>query len=359
VSSDYLNIYLAGTFPRDRLEEARGHPDVVRVDPLRFNWNTWHVKEPPPGSAWERISAAVQERLRGPSLQQPGLRRTIFVLGFDPSTPVFDRKRVFEHEDADAVLHELYHPESALMDTQTRAYFGPRKVGTKTELGLNTTIEIVGMCTMGTGYGADGLLMVSEATFADLYGNSSMQRVSLGLIKLRPEARSEANRARVKQDLIRQLGIGKIGDEVKVQTRAELESQEQRYWMQKTPVGMVFRMGVFVAWVVGLIFVYQVISSDVATRRQEYATLKAIGYSNYYLLGVVMQQSVLLAVLGFLPGLAISYVLYVIGRRNANVPLEMTWERAVGVLVLSLIMCALSGLLSLRKVLDADPAELY
>lgn len=356
VSSDYLHIYLSGSFPLDRLEEARGHPEVLRTDPLRFSWNTWYVLAEPPGPVWKQNLAALARWLRGPSLNEPGLRRTIFVLGFNPTAPVFERDKVFAGEDADEALHQLYRAQTALMDTQTRAYFGQRKPGTQTELGT-TTIEIVGECTMGTGYGADGLLMVSTDTFANLYGNAVLQRVSLGLIKLRPEVRDQAER--IKQEMIGRLGIGHPGDEVMILTRDELEQHEQRYWMQKTPVGLVFRLGVFVAWVVGIIFVYQVISSDVATRFHEYATLKAMGYSEAYLSGVVLQQSLVLAAIGYLPALAIAWVLYALGREQAQVPMHMTVRRMLGVFLLSLIMCTLSGFLSLRKVRSADPAELF
>jgi putative ABC transport system permease protein len=356
VSSDYLNIYLSGAFPLDRLEEARGHPDVIRADPLRFSWNTWYVLADPEAPVWKHNLNTIIRWLRGPSLQEPGLRRTIFVLGFNPSASVFIREKVFAHEDADAAVHQLYRDQTALMDTQTRAYFGPRKPGTRTELGP-ATIEIVGECTMGTGYGADGLIMVSEQTFSNLYGSAALGQVSLGLIKLRPEVRGTAEQ--IKQEMIRRLGLGRPGDEVLVLTRAELEEREQSYWMQKTPVGLVFRMGVFVAWVVGIIFVYQVISSDVATRFHEFATLKAMGYSEAYLTWVVLQQALVLAVLGFLPALGLAWGLYALGREQAQVPMQMTAERIAGVFLLSLIMCSLSGFLSLRKVRSADPAELF
>jgi putative ABC transport system permease protein len=91
----------------------------------------------------------------------------------------------------------------------------------------------------------------------------------------------------------------------------------------------------------------------------EYATLKAIGYSNRYLAGVVMQQAVILAVLGYLPGLAIGLLLYRVSAEATRLPLAMTWPRGLGVLALTVAMCCASALLALRKVRSADPADVF
>jgi putative ABC transport system permease protein len=129
--------------------------------------------------------------------------------------------------------------------------------------------------------------------------------------------------------------------------------------MQRTSVGIIFQMGVFVALIVGVLFVYQVIATDISDHFAEYATLKAIGYSSRYLSGVVLRQALVLAVLGYIPALFAALGLYSLGREQAQIPLSMTWLRAASVLLLAFAMCAMSGLLALRKVRTADPAELF
>ncbi len=129
--------------------------------------------------------------------------------------------------------------------------------------------------------------------------------------------------------------------------------------MHRTSVGVIFQMGVFVACIVGVIFVYQVIATDITDHFAQYATLRAIGYSPGYLSGVVLRQALALAVLGYVPGLLVALALYALGREEANLLMSMTWQRAVGVLLLSIAMCSFSGLLALRKVKAADPAELF
>jgi putative ABC transport system permease protein len=110
---------------------------------------------------------------------------------------------------------------------------------------------------------------------------------------------------------------------------------------------------------VGTVFVYQVISSDITQRFAEYATLKAMGYGNGYLAYVVLQQAVLYGVLGYLPGLAMSLLMYEWGSAATTLPITMNWERAVVVLGLSILMCAVSGFFAVKKVRTADPADLF
>jgi putative ABC transport system permease protein len=91
----------------------------------------------------------------------------------------------------------------------------------------------------------------------------------------------------------------------------------------------------------------------------EYATLKAMGYPNRYLASVVLQQSVLLALVGYFPSLAISWVLYEFVGAQSGLPMVLTWQIMATVLALSLVMCVLSGMAALRKLFQADPADLF
>jgi putative ABC transport system permease protein len=135
--------------------------------------------------------------------------------------------------------------------------------------------------------------------------------------------------------------------------------KETRFWVDKTAVGKIFSFGVIVALVVGTVFVYQVLSSDITNRYPEYATLKAMGYSRGYLSWLVVQQAMLYAVLGYVPGLVLAFGLYWLAASSIGLPIGMTWDRAVVVLLLALAMCTFSGLLAMRKVQSADPADLF
>jgi putative ABC transport system permease protein len=331
VSSNYLNVNRAHTFPASRLYQALDHEDVAAVAPLYVSGQTWRIKD------------------------SPHYRRSIIVVGFDLDEPVF-KERVFSREPAAECLAALRAPDTVLMDTSTRAYFGKRRPGTETEL-AGHRVQVVGRVTIGTGYGGDGLVLTSDRTYARLYGSGSLEHVTLGLIRLKPAARPRAHE--VKESLARHLYNAEPRDEVRVMTRAEAERGEQAYWMGRTSVGIIFQLGVAVALLVGIIFVYQVIATDIANHFAEYATLKAMGYSHGYLRKVVLGQALVLSVLGYLPALLVAFGLYALGQRLASIPLVMTWTRAVGVLALSVAMCSVSGILALQKVKSADPADLF
>jgi putative ABC transport system permease protein len=174
--------------------------------------------------------------------------------------------------------------------------------------------------------------------------------VSLGLLKLGPGAQPDTVLAQLRQLL---------SEDVQVLPRAEVLQRERRFWVRTTSVGIMFGAGVGVALLAGMVFFYQVISSDFRKHAAEFATLKALGYRKRFLSGVVLQQAFLLAALGFTVGLPLSLVLYELTRRIALLPMTMELPRVVLVLFLTASMCGVSGLLCVRRVHTADPASLY
>jgi putative ABC transport system permease protein len=214
----------------------------------------------------------------------------------------------------------------------------------------NRRVRVAGQFTMGTGFGADGAVLVSQRTFGQLFPTRPLDQVSLGLVTLKPGCDPQQVAARLR---------ALLPPDVSVLTRAEIAAHERRHWTTKTSVGLIFGMGVAVAIIVGIAIVYQVLSSDIANRLGEYATLKAIGYNNAYLARVVLQQAVLLAIFGFLPGFGLALALYRLTQVAAHVPIAMETDRAVVVGGLSVLMCALAAVAALRKVYSADPADLF
>jgi putative ABC transport system permease protein len=78
-----------------------------------------------------------------------------------------------------------------------------------------------------------------------------------------------------------------------------------------------------------------------------------------YLRNVVLQEAIILAVLGFLPGLGIAHLVFAKGADATRLPLEMSVQSALGVFLLTVAMCAGSGMLALRKLRAVDPAEVF
>lgn len=332
-SPEYVDLMRAGTFPRERLTKVWELPGVKSVRPLSLYIHLWRNPESPERS-----------------------RRNILILGIDPHENIFRHPQL----DADAVA-KLLQPHTVLLDRKSRPeFFGPRIVAGGTEdMAANhtdlylTPVDVVGRFELGTGFGADGMVITSEPTFADINGSHWRERVSLGLIRI--ENGHDPKVAEAARDHLAEM----LPEDVRVWTRGELLGDERAHWVWGTPLGKIFVAGAGLAFVIGVILVYQVMAGDISKRLAEYATLKAMGYSDGYLGGVVLRQAVYLGIGGFVPGLIIAAIVFPVASRLALLPIAMSIPVALLVLVLTVAMCAASGWLALRKLHGADPADLF
>ncbi len=313
------------SFPRSRLHQVVGVPGVRAVSPLYMSVARW----------------------RNPA--DPSVSRGVYVVGFDPSDDGVEIPGV-----ADAV-ESLKLPDRMLFDARSREEFGPiaellGSQGTvRTEVN-DRTVEIVGLFELGTSFGIDGSLVTSDLNFLRIFPGRSASHIDLGLIHLEPGADPEEVRAAV---------AAAIPGDVLLLTKEGFVDREVAYWNGSTPIGYVFTFGVIIGFVVGGIIVYQILFSDVQDHLKEYATLKAMGYTHGYLVRVVLQEATLLALFGFVPGLIVAIGVYQQAGAATHLPMEMTVSRAILVLVLTAIMCGLSGIVALRKLRSADPAEVF
>ena len=112
-------------------------------------------------------------------------------------------------------------------------------------------------------------------------------------------------------------------------------------------------------FVVGCVIVYQVLYTDVSDHLPEYATLMAMGHRLSHLLGVVVREGFYLAVMGYVPAYLAGQGLYWFVRDATSLPVGMNATRALTVGGMILVMCMLSALLAMRRLVDADPAEIF
>jgi putative ABC transport system permease protein len=105
--------------------------------------------------------------------------------------------------------------------------------------------------------------------------------------------------------------------------------------------------------------VYQVLYTDVADHLPEYATLKAMGYSTQRLVEVVLFEAMLLAILGFVPGCVASVGVYKLLTWLTKIPVSLRWDVSSQVFTLTVVMCMFSGVVALRKLASADPADIF
>jgi len=298
------------------------------------------------------VEQAVPVYLAQASWRNPedGSRRAIQMIGFDMEA----RAMAFEGLDA-ALIDALKRPDTVAFDVRSRPEFGPvarifaRDGPFEVQIG-NRLVEVAGLVSVGASFGADGNAVTSEVNFRRIVTDRRASNTDLVALRLRPGADIAAVQAELRRILPR---------DVVVLTHPELVAWERAYWENATPIGFIFGFGSLMGLIVGMVIVYQILFSDIASHLKEFATLKAMGYSDLYLSRVVMSAALLLAALGFVPGAIASSALYDLVGGATFLPLGMTYARGVAVFGLIFAMCAAAGLLAMRKLRDANPADMF
>jgi putative ABC transport system permease protein len=324
IGSQTRNIQRISTFSRRRLYQAMDIPGVKSAEAMYVSNMVW---------------------------KNPQTRRDteILVMGINPDRPAVNFPEVNQQ------LSEIKLPDTVLFDCAARGDYEKTIAQLEQDQTVKTELErrkvtISGLFQLGASFTADGTLITSDQNFLRLFPRQPASSVSIGLIQLQPNVNIKQTVAALQ---------ARLSNDVKVLTYAEFIEFENNFWRTNSPIGFIFSIGVSMGFVIGVIIVYQVLSTDVNAHLKEYATFKAIGYRHYYLLGVIFEEAVILALLGFVPGLGVSLGLYQLTRTATNLPMYMTVMRAVLVLLLTIIMCIISGAIATRKLQAADPADMF
>jgi putative ABC transport system permease protein len=317
------SIGMAG-FPKRRLVQAMADPDVVGITPVHWNLLLW----------------------RNP---QTRLNRSILAIGFEPDDPLFTDPGLASKAQL------LTQPGRVLFDELSRPEFGPIAAWLKKGKVVETEVagkrvRVAGLVALGASFGADGNMLLSSESFLTLMPETPRGSIELGLVRVG----KGADPLRV-ADRLRRL----LPRDVTILTKKAFEEFEKNYWRSSTAIGFIFTLGTAMGFVVGCVIVYQILYSDVSDHLPEYATLMAMGYRLSSLFGVVAREGLLLSLLGYVPAWLTGQGLYGLVRSGTSLPVFMDLNRSVIVFALILSMCMVSAALAMRKLVDADPAEIF
>ena len=317
------SISMSG-FPKRRLIQALAQKEVLSVAPVNLNYLLWRNPE---------------------NLKT----RSILALGFNPEDSLLIDEKFKAKAEA------LKNPGRVLFDTLSRPEFGPieewfsngRSVETEV---AGKRVKVEGLVELGPSFGADGNLITSRETFLRLLSGNPKGSIEIGLIKLSAESDHQ---------FIKNILNKSLPNDVRVLTKREFIDFEKNYWRDSTAIGFIFSLGALMGFVVGCVVVYQILYSDVSDHLPEYATLMAMGYRLKSLLFVVAREGFLLALFGYIPAYLSGQILYAVIRDSTKLPISMDSSKAVLIFVLILIMCMGSAAIAMRKLVDADPAEIF
>jgi putative ABC transport system permease protein len=324
VSGRYLYLGEQLSFPRARLTQALGVEGVRQVAPLYLGLTNWLNQD---------TRQQKQALLFGVAPENPALRLPVLL----------EQPQLLQRSDA------------LLFDTRSKPNAGPVVATVEREGYYNTELQgvrtrVVGLFTMGLTFAADINLITSATNFKTIFPNQSADDIQMGVIQLEPGV----DPVRVKQTLETFLDSS-----VKVYTIDQLSQVEVDYWRRNSSFGLIFGVGVLVGLVVGAIIVYQILYSDVSDHLSEYATLKAMGYDDGFVVNIIVQESLILAVLAFAPSLVLSLGLYGFLARATSLMVVMTAGRALLVFGFTLAICGISGWLATGKLRRLDPADIF
>jgi putative ABC transport system permease protein len=312
-------------FPKRRLVQARAVPGVAStcalyIDEYRALWKN----------------------------SQDGKQHPILVLAFDPDDEAFLIPEVLRQAP------RLKVQDTVLIDSKSRDFFGELASGTTAELSGHQ-VRVVGTFPLGPDFRVDGNIITADRTFFKCLGDprvagTDASRVEFGLVRIAPGRKADE----VRHEIVKTLPA-----DVHVLTKRELIDRVKDYWGNSKPVGYVFGLGTFVGFVIGVTICYQILYTGIVDHLPQYATLKAIGYPNRYLVKVVLLEALYLATIGFFPGMLASLGVYAGIQYLSAIPMHLTVPRAAIVFVLTIVMCVTSGTIAIRKAITSDPAEVF
>jgi putative ABC transport system permease protein len=216
-------------------------------------------------------------------------------------------------------------------------------------------IRLVGHFHLGVDFATDGNVLMTAANFARFFpyragGDDPLKLVDLAIVSVEPDADPAVVLATLEKSL---------PDDVEAMSKERMIDREMNFWKRNAPLGYIFMVGAIMGFVVGIVICYQIVYADITDHMREFATLKAIGYGTGYFFGLVLQQCLYLSLLGFVPGLIVSLILYRILAVVTGLTMGLSPLLGLGVLGVTAAMCVISGVLAVSKLIAADPAELF
>lgn len=331
VSAQYQALTSQQNFSRTRLYQTLASDEVESVRPLYIQFGKLKNIE-------------------------TGHKYAIFVFGVDPGSSPFKSSEINRNID------QIKNADVALFDRDSRSEFGPvaQRVSQGDKIAVEVSrfgeitdarrFEIRGLFSLGTSFGVDGNMIVNAASFLHTFEDRLVDEINIGLVTLKPNADLERVRASL---------IANLPKDVQVLSLSDFSKLEKRYWNLRTPIGFIFKIMVIIGLVVGVGVAYQILYSNVSNHITEYATLKAIGFESRYLLNIIFKQALMISVLGYIPGIIAAVGIYAIAQDATKLPVVMTMNKGVSVLILVISMCSVSGLLAMQKLRSADPVDVF
>jgi putative ABC transport system permease protein len=302
------------------------------------------------------------------------------VIGFNPQGQLFAPRNIIQGS-----LSALEQPYTAIVDTTNLNSLNVRGIGDVAEVS-SLPAKVVGL-TQGNRSIASNSFMFTSLESANAYANSGQTanlscKLQSGSTDLqctntyvnKSQSSTPAPKKLAASDLITYVLIkAKPGEDLQVlkqkleaalpntraYTRAELAEKTQTFWQRRTGIGFLLGLGAAVGIIVGVIIVAQILYSSVSDHLKEFGTLKAMGASDWVLYGVIVEQALWMAILGYLPGIVLCFGVGAWTFATQGILILITPATAIAVFGITILMCVGSAIFAIQKVTRLDPAIVF
>jgi putative ABC transport system permease protein len=359
VASDSLvQIEVTLPIPVSHVLQAQKVPGVERAEALSFSSAMWRHPE--------------------------GEITYVRVVGFDPNGQLFTVQNLIEGNVTD-----LKQPYGVMVDTTNRNLLHVKRVGDEAKVN-SLPVRVIGL-TQGNRSIVSNAFMFTSLENAKAYLTSgqtsnlscklpsgSQDLICTNTFSKPPQTPNPTQppptpQPLVASDLINYVLIqAKPGQNIRelqqkleatlpntrAFTTAELTKKNQDFWSKRTGIGFILGLGAAVGVIVGVIIVGQILYSSVSDHLKEFGTLKAIGASDWVIYGVIIEQALWMAVLGYIPSMGLCYGV-AIWAASKGILILITPVSAIAVFGLTVTMCVASAIFAIQKVTRLDPAMVF
>lgn len=352
-SNKLVHVELTLPMPATAVSQAQTVAGVERAEPLIVK-----------GGIWQHAGADIN---------------LVRVIGFDPKGELFTPQNVIQGS-----VNNLDSPYSVIVDASNLKSLNVAKVADVAEIG-SLPAGLVGL-TQGNRSITSNPFVFTSLDSANAYANSgqttklscklqagsddiqctntfeqSQQKVSAPkklaasdtitfvLIKAKPNQDLQVLKQRLEAAV----------PNTRAFTKAELTKKTQSFWQRRTGVGFILGLGAAVGVIVGGIIVGQILYSSVSDHLREFGTLKAMGASDLTIYGVIVEQALWMALLGYVPGIVLCFGLGAWTFATQGIVILITPLTAIAVFGVTLAICIGSAVFAIQKVTRVDPAIVF
>jgi putative ABC transport system permease protein len=279
---------------------------------------------------------------------------SVTLIGFDPDGKLFSPWNITKGS-----VKDLKQPFSIFVDETSLEGLNLKGLGDSGKIQA-LKANVVGL-TQGAKSIVLGDLVFTSLENANTYGNpladttstpkvlEANDRVTFILVRAKPGENLQSLKKRLETAL----------PNTRAHTREEMAQQTQEYWKERSGIGFILGLGAVVGIIVGVVIVAQILYSSASDHIKEFGTLKAMGASDWVIYRVIIEQALWMAVLGYIPGMALCLGVAAWTAATQSIVILITPVSAATVFGITVVMCVGSAIFAIQKVTRVDPAIVF